>query len=125
MDRFRKEYLPTLNNRQKWRSTTNETLKKGDLVCLIEDSNKRGYLNLGRVTETIDGSDGSDGVIRSAIVRTNDGVYKRPVVKLAPVLPGKDVFAMENRAGDVEAELTISTTKLNCASRSFQALKLE
>ena len=90
-DRFRKEYLPTLNNRQKWRSTANETLKEGDLVWLIEDSDKSGYYNLGRVAETIDGD---DGVIRSAIVQTNDGVYKRPVVKLAPVLPGKDVFAM-------------------------------
>ena len=29
-------------------------------------------------------------------------------MKLAPVLPGKDVFAMENRAGDVVAELTNS-----------------
>ena len=93
-DRFRKEYLPTLNNRQKWRSTANETLKEGDLVWLIKDSDKRGYYNLGRVTETIDGSDGG---IRSAIVRTNDGVYKRPVVKLAPVLPGKDVFAKQGR----------------------------
>ena len=121
-DRFRKEYLPTLNNRQKWRSTSNETLKEGDLVWLIEDSNKRGYYNLGQVTETIDGS---DGVIRSAIVRTDDGVYKRPVVKLAPVLPGKDVFATENRAAEVAAELTNSITKLNSASRPFQALKLE
>ena len=121
-DRFWKEYLPTLNNRQKWRSTSNEILKEGDLVWLIEDSHKRGYYNLGRVTETIDGS---DGVIRSAIVRTNHGVYKRPVVKLAPVLTGKDVFAMENKAGDVAAELTNSITKLNRASRPFQALKLE
>ena len=85
---------------------------------MIEDSNRRGYYNLSRVTETIDGS---DGVTRSAIVRTNDGVYKRPVVKLAPVLPGKDVFAMENRAGDVAAELTNSEIKLNSAPRSFQA----
>ena len=121
-DRFCKEYLPTLNNRQKWRSTANETLKKGDLVCLIEDSDKRGYYNLGRVTEIIDGS---DGVIRSAIVQTNDEVYKRPGVKLAPVLPGKDVFSMENRAGDVAAELANSIIKFNSASRPFQALKLE
>ena len=63
------------------RSTANKIFKEGDLVWLVEDSDKRGYYNLGRVTETIDGS---DGVIRSAIVRTNDGVYKRPVVKLAP-----------------------------------------
>ena len=46
-DRFRKEYLPTLNNRQKWQCTSNEILKKGDLVWLIEDSDKRGYYNLG------------------------------------------------------------------------------
>ena len=63
-DRFRKGYLPTPNNRQKWRSTANETLKEGNLIWLIEDSDKRGYYNLGRVTETIDGS---DGVTRSAM----------------------------------------------------------
>ena len=60
-DRFCKEYLPTLNNRQKWRSTANETLKEGDLVWLIEDSDKRGYYNLGRVTETIGRSEGGGG----------------------------------------------------------------
>ena len=103
---------------------TNESLKEGDLVWLIEDSNKRGYYNPGRVTET---TGESDGGIRSAIVRTNDGVYKRLVVKLAPVLPGKDVFAMENSAVDVAAELTNSTTKLKLIrfSRPFQALKQE
>ena len=56
----------------------------------------------------------SDGVFRSAKVCTGEAVYKKPVVKLAPVLPGRDVFMMENRAG-----------KLNSASRSFQAVKLE
>ena len=89
---------------------------------MIEDSDKRGYYKLVRVTEIIDGS---DGVIRSAIVRTNDGVYKKPVVKLAPKLPGKDVFAMENKASDVAAELINSITKLKSASMSFRALNLE
>ena len=121
-DRFRKEYLPTLNNRQKWRSTANRTLREGDLIWMIEDSVKRGYYNLDRVTVIIVGL---DGVIRSKIVRTNDGAYKRPAVKLAPVLPAKDVFAMENRAGDAAAELTNSTTKLSSTSRPFQTLKLE
>ena len=73
-------------------------------------------------TETIVGL---DCVIRSEIVRTKDGVYKRPVVKLAPVLPEKDVFTMKNRAGDVLAELTNTITKLNSASKPFQDLKLE
>ena len=89
---------------------------------MIKDSDKRGYYNLGRVTETIDGS---DGVIRTAIIQSNDGVYKRPVVKLATVLPGKDVFAMENRAGNVSVELTNSITKFKSASMPFHTLKLE
>ena len=83
---------------------------------MIKDSDKRGYYNLGRVTETIDGS---DGVIRTAIVQSNDGVYKRPVVKLATVLPRKDVFAMENRAGNVSVELTNSITNFKSASGHF------
>ena len=41
-DRFRKEYLPTLNNRQRWNCESNRILNKGDLVWLVEDSDKRG-----------------------------------------------------------------------------------
>ena len=121
-DGFRKAYLTTLNNRQKWRSTLNETIEESDPVWLIEGRNKREYYNLGRVKETLDGS---HGVIRPAIVRTNDGVYRRQVVKLATIVPGKDVFAIENSNGDMAAELTNLTAKLNSASRPFQALKLE
>ena len=76
---------------------------QGDLVRLVEDSDKRGYYNLGRITETFEGF---DGVIRSAKIRTKDGYYTRPVVKPAPVLPSDDdVFTKENRAGYVGAEL--------------------
>ena len=63
-DRFPKEYLPTLNNRRKQRSTANETFKERNLVCLIENGNKRGCYDLGRITKT---NNGSDGVIRLAI----------------------------------------------------------
>ena len=102
-DRFRKECLPTLNSRKKWQTTTDRSLQQCDLVWLVEDSDKRGYYNLGRIIETFEGS---DGVIQSATIPTNDGYYKRPVVKLAPVLPtGDDVFTKESRAGDVGAEL--------------------
>ena len=123
-NRFRKEYLPNPNNRLKKRSTANETFKKGDHVWLIKDKIISRYYNLCRVTEL---DDGSDGVIRSAMVQTNDGVYKRPVGKLAPVLPEKDVLAMENRVGDMAAELTNSINEyyFNSASRPFQSLKLE
>ena len=95
-DSFRKEYLTTLNSRKIWQTTTERSLQQDDLVWLVEDSDTRGYYNLCRITETFEGS---DGVIRSAKIRTKDGYYKRPIVKLAPVLPtGDDVFTKENRA---------------------------
>ena len=72
-------------------------------MWLVEDSEKRGYYDLGRKTETFEGS---DEVIRSATIRTKDRYNKRPVVKLAPVLPmDEDVFTKRNRAGDVGADL--------------------
>ena len=46
-------------------------------------------------------------------------------MKLATVLPGKDVFAIESGAGDVANELSNSIIKFNSASRPFQALQLE
>ena len=103
-DRFRKKYLPTLNNRQNWNCESNRILNKVALVWLVEHSDKRGYYKLGRVTETMEGS---DQTIRSATIQSKDGVNKRPVVKLAPVLSmDEDVFTKENRAGDIGAELT-------------------
>ena len=102
-DRFRKEYLPTLNSRKKWQNTFDRKLQQSDLVWLVEDSDKSGYYDMGRITETFEGS---NGVIRSVNVRTKNGYYKRPVVKLAPVLTtSDDVFTKENRAGDVGVEL--------------------
>ena len=92
-----------MNSRKKWQTTTDRSLQQSDVVWLVEDSDKRGYYDLGRLTETFEGS---DGVIRSAKIRKKDGYYKRPVVKLAPVLSlDEDVFTKENRAGDVGAEL--------------------
>ena len=55
-----------------------------------------------RAIKTIEGS---EGVIWATQIQTNEGYYKRPVVMLAPVLPRRNVFAIENRARDVEAKL--------------------
>ena len=89
-ERFRKEYLPALNSRSKWHTTSDRILLQGDVVWLVEDSDKRGYYDLGRISETFECS---DRVIRSAKMRMKDGYYKRPLVKLAPVLPiGDDAF---------------------------------
>ena len=86
-----------------WQTTRDRNPQQGDLMWFVEDSDKRGYYNLGQITETFEGF---DGVIRSAKIRTTVGFYKRPVVNLAQVLPtGGDVFTEENRAIDVGAVL--------------------
>ena len=78
--------------------------EEGHIVWLIEDSIKRCYHNLAQVRWTIDGS---ELVIRSAIVRKSDGVYKRPVVMLAPLLARIDNFAIlqKSRAGEIAASV--------------------
>ena len=43
---------------------------------------------------------GSDGQVRSALVKTEDGKLKRPVVKLAPMFY-ESVFQEKNRADNV------------------------
>ena len=104
-DRFRKEYLPTLNSRKKRQTTTDRSLQQGDLVWLVEESDKHGYYDLGRITE------GSDGVIRSAKIRTKHGYYKRPVVKLAPVLPTGEDFS-RRKTGPAMLELSLRNNKI-------------
>ena len=100
-NRFRKEYVPLLNNRSKWKQESKRAIATGDLVWIIEDSDKRGQYVLGRV---VDVRTGSDGVVRSASIQTKDGIYTRPAVKLALVLEQDGVFSQkENRAGDVGA----------------------
>ena len=100
-NRFRKEYVPLLNNRSKWKQESRRAITTGDLVWIIEDSDKRGQYVLGRV---VDVRTGSDGVVRSASIQTKDGIYTRPAVKLALVLEQDGVFSQkENRAGDVGA----------------------
>ena len=79
------------------RATDDEhVLKVGDLVWLIDESVRRHENKMARVTEVFLGA---DGVIRSASIKTADGVLRRPAVKLAPVF--NECFRDQNRAGDV------------------------
>ena len=90
-----KEYLPKWNVRSKWATDDERVLKVEDLVWLIDESVRRHENKMARVTEVFPGA---DGVIRSATIRTADGVFQRPAVKLAPVF--FECFRDESRAGD-------------------------
>jgi len=83
--RWSREYLSTLQGRQRWSKTT-PNLTIGDMVIVEAPSRPSTEWRLGRITEV---HPGSDDVVRVVSVRTQDGVYKRPVVKLVrlPIEP--------------------------------------
>ena len=74
-------------------------LEVNDLVWIVDENVKRAHYKMGRVLEVYHGSDGR---VRSALVKTEDGKLKRPVVKLAPMFY-ESMFQEKNRAGNVGA----------------------
>ncbi|XP_073979066.1 uncharacterized protein [Rhodnius prolixus] len=80
-NRWQKEYLQTLQQRTKWITTTTN-LKVGDMVLLKDLHTWPLQWPLARVISI---HPGSDGIVRVATVKTAQGVYKRPVTKLAPL----------------------------------------
>ena len=97
--RWNREYLPQWNERSKWNKEEVRQLEVNDLVLILDENVKRAHYKMGRVLEVYHGSDGR---VRSALVKTEDGKLKRPVVKLAPLFY-ESVFREKNRAGNVGA----------------------
>lgn len=71
----------THSPRQKW-CTPNKPVSVGTVVLMEKENSPPLAWPLGIITEVFPGS---DGVVRVATVKTKDGVYKRPVVKLYPI----------------------------------------
>ena len=97
--RWTREYLPQRNQRSMWSKEHVRNLKEGELVWLVDDSEKRCEYKLGRIIEIFTEN---DGIVRSARVKMALGELNRPVVKLEPV-SYDGVSEIENRAGDDSA----------------------
>ncbi|CAL8069017.1 unnamed protein product [Orchesella dallaii] len=80
--RWRDEYLVTLQQRHKW-FRKEENVKIDDLVIIKEDNSPPGKWKLARV---INVQPGTDGQVRVATVKTATSEYQRPIVKLIPLL---------------------------------------
>ena len=80
-NRYRDQYLHTLQQRSKW-TTDSPNLCQGDLVLLHDNQSLSTNWKLGRIEETFPGQ---DGVVRVATVKTSQGIFRRPVVKLSPL----------------------------------------
>ena len=76
--RWAREYLPTLQQRQKW-FTPKRNLKENDIVLIVDNPLPRGAWRLGRVLAV---NKGRDGLVRSANVKTSQSQLVRPVDKL-------------------------------------------
>ncbi|XP_062538476.1 uncharacterized protein LOC134206766 [Armigeres subalbatus] len=78
--RWLREYLPTITRRTKWFRDT-KPIEVGDLVFIANEQKRNTWVR-GQVIEVVRGK---DGVARQALVRTEMGVIRRPVVKLAVI----------------------------------------
>ncbi|XP_053686026.1 uncharacterized protein LOC128735569 [Sabethes cyaneus] len=76
--RWVKEYLPTIASRSKWVEDS-EQLKEGDLVFIVDESTRSGWLR-GKILSV---TKGLDGRVRQAFVKTRGGVLRRPATKVA------------------------------------------
>ena len=76
--RWVKEYLPTLQVRQKW-FRPRRNLAIGDLVLVMDQTMPRNCWPLGKVIEV---NSGRDGLVRSVKVKSKGRILTRPVDKL-------------------------------------------
>lgn len=81
--RWRIEYLSTLQRRGKW-TKDSPNPKEGDLVLLKDDNVPVLQWPLARIIRL---HPGDDGVVRVMTIKTATSEFKRPAVKLVPLLP--------------------------------------
>ena len=76
--RWTKEYLPTLQERQKW-LCPKPNFRVGDLVLMADKNLPRGQWPKELVEQTFPYS---EGIVNQVVVRTADRVYRRDAIKL-------------------------------------------
>jgi hypothetical protein len=76
--RWVREYLPLLQQRQKWLSQK-QNLAVGDLVLLVEENTPRGQWAKGLVQEVFPDR---YGTVRQAMIKTASGLFRRDIRKL-------------------------------------------
>ena len=79
--RWSNEYLSTLQSRNKWRTTQGDAFP-GQLVVIKEDNQPPGKWKLGKIIHV---HPGKDDKVRVVTVRTSNGEFQRPIVKLIPL----------------------------------------
>jgi hypothetical protein len=81
-NRWVKEYLPLLQERQKW-NDIKRNMKVGDIVLIVDSNAPRNSWPMGVVQETIPDS---SGFVRQVKVKTQTNTLVRPIDKLCLIL---------------------------------------
>ena len=74
--RWLKEYLPSLQQREKW-NRWKRNFQIGDIVLLLQDNTPRSSWPLARIVEVH--RNRSDGYVRSVKLKTTSSVLERPI----------------------------------------------
>ena len=77
--RWIREYLPSLQSRQKWNERC-RNVKVGDIVLVVDEKTPRSSWPLARVSQVF--ANRKDGLVRSVKVRTSTAVLIRPISKI-------------------------------------------
>ena len=93
-NRWKEEYLVTLQQRQKWKHPE-VNLKEGTIVILKDENTHPTNWPLGRIIEV---HEGRDGKIRVVTLKLQNGILKRPIHKVCPLVSSEAGF----RAGHAE-----------------------
>ena len=79
--RWKKEYLPLLQERQKW-FRPRRNFAVGDTVIVADESTPRNVWPLGRIMEVFPDK---QGYVRRVKILTKSGMLERPITKLCPL----------------------------------------
>ena len=81
--RWSTEYISSLRHYTQWHHPT-RNVQVGDVIILPEDNMVPTKWPLAKVIQT---HTGKDGLVRVVTIKTATGTYKRPVTKIALLLP--------------------------------------
>ncbi|XP_055920727.1 uncharacterized protein LOC129952226 [Eupeodes corollae] len=98
--RWSTEYLNQLQQRNRW-NTSQQNIRIGDLVIIKEDNIPTLKWPLGRIVDIFKGQ---DDIVRVVNVKTQSGILKRPIHRLAPLLDDSEDVNQEQEDEDTQAE---------------------
>lgn len=84
--RWTLEYLPLLQERQKW-NVKRRNFQCDDVVLVVDPTSPRGSWILGRIIEVYPDK---RGLVRTAKIKTQTNIIERPITKLCLMLEGEE-----------------------------------